>query len=259
MSRTPIIAGNWKLHHTLTEADALVTALAGFVGDGVACEVVVAPVATAIERAVRAIGGRAVGVAGQHMHTELSGAFTGELSATLLKDAGCSHVILGHSERRQLFGETNQCVHDKIRVALQARLTPIVCVGESLQEREADKTLDVVVGQVTAALGDLSEADLGKLVVAYEPIWAIGTGKTAEPADAQAVHGQIRSAVAERYGQPAGAGLRILYGGSVKPTNAEALLSESDIDGALVGGASLKAESFIPIIEAGIGRAGRQS
>ena len=262
MKRTPIIVGNWKLNHSLAEAESLCKALAKFVGGGVSCDVVVAPVATSLERAVAAVSGSAITVSGQNMHWEASGAFTGELSPALLSDVGCSDVILGHSERRQFFGETNEGVHKKILSATAYGLRPIVCVGESLEQREAGKTLDVVLGQVDAALVDLNadNADvLCKVVIAYEPIWAIGTGKTALPSDAQDVHSAIRSRVGEVFGEATGAALQILYGGSVKPNNANELLSEADVDGALVGGASLKPELFIPIIEAGQARAQSQS
>ena len=257
MTRTPIIAGNWKLNCTRDQAESLTRSLADFVGTGLACDVVIAPVATSLDRVASVLQGEAIGLAGQTMHWEESGAFTGELSPSLLKEVGCTDVILGHSERRQFFGETDDGVRKKIMAAASHGLRPIVCVGETLAHREAGKTLDVVLGQVDAAFDDLGSEVLGKVVVAYEPIWAIGTGKTALPSDAQEVHQAIRTRVGLSFGEAAGAGLQILYGGSVKPSNAQTLLSETDIDGALVGGASLKADTFIPIIEAGVGRAAR--
>lgn len=248
MARTPFIAGNWKLHKTLAEAEALARAIADGPREGV--DVLVAPVATAITTVVAALADSGVAVAGQNCHQENSGAFTGELSPALLLDAGCSHCIVGHSERRTLFGETDAGVHAKTTALLEAGLTPIVCVGETLEQREAGQTLDVVLGQVRSALEGV---DASRVVLAYEPVWAIGTGRTASPADAQEVHAAIRETLRSLSGEGGGEvaqGVRILYGGSVKPNNAAELLAEPDIDGALVGGASLKAETFLPIIAA---------
>ena len=254
-SRKPLIAGNWKLHNTLAESEALAAAIAERVGGGLPCEVVLGPVATSLASVAKTLQGSAVGLAAQNTHWEDSGAFTGELSPTLLLDAGCTHCIVGHSERRQIFGETDAGVRKKVSALLVHKLVPILCVGESLEQREAGQTLDVVLGQVEAATEGLDAVALAPLVVAYEPIWAIGTGRTAKAEDAQEVHAAIRARLAELKGDSWATSVRILYGGSVKPSNADELLSQADIDGALVGGASLTAENFIPIIDAGVRRA----
>ncbi len=256
-TRTPLIAGNWKLHNTLAESNALASAVRARVGDGVACEVVVAPVATALSEVRGVLEGSGVGLAAQNVYWEDSGAFTGELSAPLLFDVGCSHCIIGHSERRQYFGETDLYVRRKASSLLVHGIVPILCVGESLEQREAGQTLEVVLGQVEAATEGLDAVALAPLVVAYEPIWAIGTGRTAQPEDAQEVHHAIRAHLSELKGESWAISVRILYGGSVKPANAEELLSQADVDGALVGGASLSAENFNPIIDAGVRRAER--
>jgi triosephosphate isomerase len=253
--RTPLIAGNWKLNNTVAESEALASAIGARVGQGLACEVVVAPVATSLGAVAKTLQGTAVGLAAQNTYWEDSGAFTGELSPTLLLDVGCSHCIIGHSERRQLFGETDLGVRKKVSALLVHKLTPIVCIGESLEQREAGETLDVVLGQLEAATDGLDAVALAPLVVAYEPIWAIGTGRTAKAEDAQEVHAAIRARLGELKGESWAATVRVLYGGSVKPSNANELLAQPDVDGALVGGASLSADNFIPIIEAGVGRA----
>ncbi|HSN83451.1 MAG TPA: triose-phosphate isomerase [Polyangiales bacterium] len=254
-NRKPMIAGNWKLHNTIAQSKELAGAIAAHVGGGLACEVVVAPVATSLSAVRQATDGTAVGLSAQNTHWEDSGAFTGELSPLLLLDAGCSHCIVGHSERRQYFGETDAGVRKKVSALLVHKIVPIVCIGESLEQREAGKTLDVVLGQIEAATDGLDAVALAPLVVAYEPIWAIGTGRTAKAADAQEVHRAIRERLGELKGQSWATSVRILYGGSVKPGNADELLAEPDVDGALVGGASLSAEDFIPIIDAGVRRA----
>lgn len=253
--RTPLIAGNWKLHNTVADSKALASAIAARVGAGIACEVVVAPVATSLAPVRDALSGSAVGLAAQNVYWEDSGAFTGELSPALLLDVGCSHCIVGHSERRQIFAETDEGVRKKAIALLRHGLVPIVCVGESLDQREAGQTLEVVLGQVGAAIEGSDAPTLAPLVIAYEPIWAIGTGKTAKAEDAQEVHLAIRDHLRSLKGQSWADTVRILYGGSVKPSNAEELLAQPDVDGALVGGASLSAEQFIPIIDAGVGRA----
>ena len=255
MSRRPLIAGNWKLHNTIAESRALAGAIGAHVGGGLACEVVVAPVATSLSAVRQTLEGSAVGLSAQNTHWEDSGAFTGELSPALLVDAGCGSCIVGHSERRQYFGETDAGVRKKVAALLVHKVVPIACVGESLEQREAGKTLDVVLGQVEAATEGLDAVALAPLVVAYEPIWAIGTGRTAKAEDAQDVHHAIRSHLAELKGKSWAASVRILYGGSVKPSNADELLAQPDLDGALVGGASLSADNFIPIIDAGVRRA----
>ncbi len=245
--RTPIIAGNWKLNLTIAESRALASAIAKASPESGA-EVIVAPVSLSLSAVAEAASGTPLKVAAQHTHAKDSGAFTGELSPALIQDAGASHCIVGHSERRSLFGETDAGVNEKVK-ALQAQgLIPIVCIGETLAQREAGDAISTVTAQVAAALEGV---DVSKLVLAYEPVWAIGTGKTAAPADAQEVHAAIRAWLTEHHASLAQQ-VQILYGGSVKPANAAELLAQSDIDGALVGGASLKAETFIPIIEAAI-------
>jgi triosephosphate isomerase len=250
--RRPFIAGNWKMHKTVGEALALVgeltRAMEG-VGEGV--EVAVAPVFTALHPVAQALkGSPRIGVAGQNCHWEASGAFTGEVSAGMLAEAGCRYVILGHSERRQYFGETDETVNRRVKAALGAGLTPIVCVGETLQEREAERTLEVVSRQVRGALAGFSAEQVGGMVLAYEPVWAIGTGRTATSAQAQEVHAAVRKLLGELAGEQTAARVRIQYGGSVKPDNAAELLGQPDVDGALVGGASLKASDFAGILKA---------
>ena len=248
MSRTPLLAGNWKMHGTRREAVALARALVeaiGAVGDR---EVVVAPPFTALEAVAQVLAGSRIGLAAQNVHWEAKGAFTGEVSAPMLREAGCTHVIVGHSERRQYFGETDATVGKRLRAALGGGLTPIACVGETLAEREAGQTHAVIARQVAAALAGLSPADVARCVVAYEPVWAIGTGRTATPAQAGEVHAAIRRQVAGLASETVAGGLRILYGGSVKPENIDALMAEADIDGALVGGASLEAAAFARIV-----------
>ncbi len=256
--RKKLVAGNWKLHNTAAASEALAQAVVQAVGTGSgtgsgsgSVSVVLAPVFTALHAVRRVIEGSAIGLSAQDMHWEDQGAFTGAVSAPLLKDAGCTHVILGHSERRQLFGETDEGVRRKVGAALKHAPPPIVCIGETLAEREAGRTLAVVLGQLDAALADVRDADvLERIVIAYEPVWAIGTGKVAKASDAQEVHAAIRARMAERIDRGAAERTRILYGGSVKPDNAEELMRQADIDGALVGGASLQAESFLGIVKA---------
>jgi triosephosphate isomerase len=253
--RKPLIAGNWKLHKTIAESKALAGAIASHVGTGLACDVVVAPVATSIAAARESVRGSAVGLSAQNTHWEDFGAWTGELSPALLVDAGCGYCIIGHSERRQFFGETDAGVRKKVSALLVHKVVPILCVGESLEQREAGDTLKVVLGQVEAATEGLDAVALAPLVVAYEPIWAIGTGRTAKAEDAQEVHLAIRDHLSALKGKSWADSVRILYGGSVKPGNAQELLSQPDVDGALVGGASLSTDNFIPIIDAGVRRA----
>lgn len=249
--RTPVIAGNWKLFKTIGEATSLVNDLKPLVAGAKGVEIVVAPVFTALSRVADAAAGSNIRVAGQDCYWEEEGAFTGEVAPKLLKDAGCSHVIIGHSERRQYFGETDETVNKKTKAAIGAGLAAIVCVGETLAEREADKTFAVIEKQITGALAGVSADILTKVVIAYEPVWAIGTGKTASDAQAQEVHAFIRGLVAKMFGQAVADAIRILYGGSVKPDNVKGLMAQADIDGALVGGASLKADSFAAIVNFG--------
>ena len=247
--RTPLLAGNWKMNGLRGDAEALARAIASRSSGVDGREVLLAPPFTALEAVARGLGDSPVKLGAQNLHWEPKGAFTGEVSAAMLADAGCSHVILGHSERRQFFGETDADVAKKIGAAHQASLVPIVCVGESLAEREADRTLDVVGSQLRGGLAGLAAGDIGGLVVAYEPVWAIGTGKVASPAQAQEVHAFIRQTLAELADEAAASRCRILYGGSVKPDNVDELMAEADIDGALVGGASLDADSFLRIVQ----------
>jgi triosephosphate isomerase len=247
-TRTPLLAGNWKMHGARKDALALAGALAKAVGHVAGREVLVAPPFTALDAVGEAIAGTDIRLSAQNLYWEAKGAFTGEISAAMLREAGCTHVIIGHSERRQLFGETNESVNRRLAAALAAGLTPIVCVGETLQERDADATVEVVERQVIAGLAGTSAADLARSIIAYEPVWAIGTGKTATPQQAQQVHHTIREQVAKVADRPTADRMRILYGGSVKPDNIDSLMAEPDIDGALVGGASLVAEQFIRIV-----------
>jgi len=254
VSRRTFIAGNWKMNKTVAEATTLVRELRGLVSmvrDKV--EVAVAPPFTALHPVAKALEDSNILLAGQNCHAETHGAYTGEVSAVMLKEAGCSYVILGHSERRQLFGETNDGVNRKVSAALKAGLLPIVCVGETLDEREAGKTLDVVSAQVKGCLSGYSKDEGKDFVVAYEPVWAIGTGKVATTRQAQEVHAHIRSLLTSLWGAETADQVRIQYGGSVKPDNAVELLAQPDIDGALVGGASLKAGDFAAIVKAHAG------
>jgi triosephosphate isomerase len=247
--RTPLIAGNWKMFKTLPEALALVGALRDDLGKGpVSHEVLVAPPFTALQAVAKALEGSRILIAAQNMHHEKEGAFTGEVSPAMVKDAGASHVILGHSERRQLFGETDEGVGRKTRAAVDHGLTPIACVGETLAEREAARIFEVVERQLDRALERLTPDEASTAVVAYEPVWAIGTGRVATPGQAQEVHAFIRRRIATTHGDAVAQATRILYGGSVKPDNVDGLMAQADIDGALVGGACLKAESFLRII-----------
>jgi triosephosphate isomerase len=245
--RIPVIAGNWKLFKTISESVALVQELAPLVANGKGVEIVVAPVFTALSRVADACAGSRIKLAAQDCYWEEEGAFTGEVAPKLLKDAGCSHVIIGHSERRQYFGETDVTVNKKVKAALAAGLDAIVCVGESLAERESDRTFSVIEAQIQGGMAGLTPENFVQVVIAYEPVWAIGTGKTASDDQAQEVHVFIRTLVARLFNQQVADAVRILYGGSVKPENVKGLMSQSDIDGALVGGASLKAESFAAI------------
>ena len=246
--RTPIIAGNWKLNLTLAEATALAAHLRAGCAGLSGRDVIVAPVFTALAAVASALAGSPVRVAAQDSHWEEKGAYTGEVSGSLLKDAGCSAVIIGHSERRQIFGETDEQVNRKALAALRNGLLPLVCVGETLAEREAGTVEQVIGRQVRAALAGLTPEQVGVLAVAYEPVWAIGTGRTASPAQANEVHGFIRSLLSGLVGATVSGRVRILYGGSVTPATVDELMREPEIDGVLVGGASLKADSFLRIV-----------
>lgn len=247
--RKPVIAGNWKMYKLLGEAVDTALTLKPLVANANHCEVVIAPVFTALKTVADRIEGSNIKIAAQNCSTESSfGAHTGEISAEMLKDAGCSHVIIGHSERRQFYGETDNSVNRKAKAALAAGLTAIVCVGEMLAEREAGNAENIVKGQIVSGLEGLTVADMERIIIAYEPVWAIGTGKTATPEQAQEMHGHIRRTLAETHGKEVAEATRILYGGSVKPENIAVLMSQEDVDGALVGGASLDAESFAGIV-----------
>jgi len=249
--RTPFVVGNWKLNKTIAESLALVTELKNQLGAVKGVAVGVAPTFLALPAVAKRLEGTHVAVAGQDCHWEASGAWTGEVSAPLLADAGAGWCIVGHSERRQHFGDTNESVGKKARAVLAAGLGVIVCVGEMLAERDAGKTLAVVDAQLAGALDGIDAATATqRLVIAYEPVWAIGTGRTATPAQAQEVHAHIRKRLAERWSADTANQIRIQYGGSVKAANAEALMAEPDIDGALVGGASLEAAEFVAIVKA---------
>ena len=252
MARTKFVCGNWKMHKTQAEARELVRALGALVAPVAGrVQVAVAPPFTALSAVQAALAGTAIELAAQDVHWEKQGAFTGEVSAPMLLDAGCRHAIVGHSERRQLFGETDESVRRKAVALLGVGILPIVCVGETLAEREAGRTLEVVGRQVQNALQGLPAQDVARLTVAYEPVWAIGTGRTATPKQAQEVHGAIRSLLRDLAGEAAER-VRIQYGGSVKPDNAAELMALPDVDGALVGGAALKADDFIQIIRGAI-------
>ena len=247
--RKPIIAGNWKLNKTSQQAVELVKALRVELDKIHEIDLVVCPVFTALSAVHNALEGSAIGLGAQDLYWEDEGAFTGEVSASLLKAEGVQYVIIGHSERRQFFHETNETVNKKICAALKHGLTPIVCVGETLQEREANQTFKVIERQTVESLKGFTVEELKKMVMAYEPVWAIGTGKTATSQQAQEVHKFIRGLLAKISNEATAKSIRIQYGGSVKPENIAELMSEEDIDGALVGGASLKSDSFIQIIK----------
>jgi triosephosphate isomerase len=248
-ARRPLIAGNWKLHKTLAESVQLAEqVVAG--SKSITAELAIAPGFVALARVAQVVGSSSVALAAQDAYWEAQGAFTGEVSLPQLKDAGCKYVILGHSERRQLFGEDDATVNKKTRAALAYGVAPIVCVGETLNEREAGQAEAVVVRQVQLALANIAADAAAPIVIAYEPVWAIGTGRTAQPSDAQDMHAKIRATVSQVLGGEIAGKLRILYGGSVKPDNAKTLLGQQDVDGALVGGASLVAESFLAIAAA---------
>ena len=246
MSRTPLVAGNWKLNKTVAEATELVEGIRAGTKDLEGVDLVVAPVATALHPVAAALKGAPIGLAAQNCYPEDTGAFTGELSPLLLADVGCTHCIVGHSERRQLFGETDAGVAAKAQ-ALQAHaLVPIVCLGETLEQREAGDTLKVCLGQLDASLDGVT-VDGDRLILAYEPVWAIGTGRTATPGDAQKAHATIRTTLGAMFGREVAQETRIQYGGSVKPDNAADLFAQADIDGGLIGGASLQAADFLAI------------
>ncbi len=245
--RAPFIAGNWKMNLIISEASDLASAVVKASLDLSEAAIVLAPPFTALGEIRKIVAGSPVALAAQNLFWEEKGAFTGEVSAPMLFDAGCRYVIIGHSERRQFFGETDSTINKKLQAALKAGLLPIVCIGETLEERERNETMARIFPQIEEGFCGVDAAGFGRTVVAYEPVWAIGTGRTATPAQAEEVHAAIREKLSLLYGKSAARCVIILYGGSVKPVNSFALFAEADIDGFLVGGASLEAESFIQI------------
>jgi triosephosphate isomerase len=248
MMRTPIMAGNWKMYKTAREAVDFVTRLQKELGDVKETEVVVAPPFVALAPVAERLSGTAIALAAQDCYWEEEGAYTGEVSPPMLRDVGCRYVIIGHSERRAYFGETDETVNKKVYALLSHDLHPIVCVGESLEERERGDTVQIVERQVKEGLKGLDETAIRAVVIAYEPLWAIGTGKTATPEQAQEVHAFIRGLVSSIFNPAVAEEIRIQYGGSVKPDNVDELMAQADIDGALVGGASLKVDAFARIV-----------
>ena len=252
LKRKPLVAGNWKMNNTAAEATALCKNLIRLLANTKGVDVVICPPFTALATTGTVISGTNIGLGAQNMHWEKSGAFTGEISAAMLRDLYCHYVILGHSERRSFFGETNETVNRKAKAALASNLHPIVCVGETLDQREAGQTEKVLTRQCRESLKDLDAANFANLIIAYEPVWAIGTGMTASPQQAQDVHAFIRRLVKEQTDEKTSSSLRIVYGGSVKPNNAVELFHQPDIDGGLIGGAALDADSFLEIVKAAI-------
>jgi len=247
--RRPLIAGNWKLNKTLAEAETLAAALVTELADVTDTDILIAPVFTVLDRVAAVIEESPLKLAAQNCYPQETGAFTGEVSPLMLKDAGCSAIIVGHSERRQLMGETNALINLKVQATLNAGMQVILCVGETLAERDNDEMLEVLSAQIKGGLSGLSDAQMRNLVIAYEPVWAIGTGKTASDEQAQEAHSFIRGLVQGLFNPEVAETCRILYGGSVKPDNVDGLMAQTDIDGALVGGASLKAEDFCRIVK----------
>lgn len=250
--RKPLVAGNWKMNNTASEAATLAQDITRRMANIKGVDVVLCPPFTALATVGGIISGTNIGLGAQNMHWEKSGAFTGEVSSAMLRDLYCHYVILGHSERRSLFGETDEIINKKLKTALANNLRPIVCVGETLEQRQAAKTEEIIKAQCENSLKDLSGADFANVAIAYEPVWAIGTGLTATPQQAQDVHSFIRNLVGGKTDDKTASCLRILYGGSVKPNNAADLFHQPDIDGGLIGGAALDADSFIAIINAAL-------
>jgi triosephosphate isomerase len=247
--RVPVIAGNWKMYKTADEAASFVREFLPLVGDAADVEIVLAPPFPSLAAVASLTRGTGVGVASQNIHFADEGAYTGEVSARMARDAGAAYAIVGHSERRQYFAENDELVNRKVRAALAEGIVPILCLGETLAERESGRTIEVVERQIRAGLAEVPASAAGKILVAYEPVWAIGTGKTATPDQAQEVHAFLRDTLKNILGDEAGNSVRILYGGSVKPENIAELMDREDIDGALVGGASLAAGSFAKIVK----------
>ncbi|MFN7974542.1 MAG: triose-phosphate isomerase [Acidobacteriota bacterium] len=251
--RTKLVAGNWKMNGLASEARAIAAPIAAARGKEDRVDVLVCPPFTSLGVVRECLAGSRIALGGQDVHPAPSGAFTGEISAPMLRDAGCAWVIVGHSERRQLFGETDASVRAKVEAALASDLRPIVCVGETLEEREGDRAFATVERQLSLGLQTFAAGAAERLTIAYEPVWAIGTGRTATREQAQEMHAFVRGILQRFWGEPTSRGLRILYGGSVTADNAAALLASEDVDGALIGGASLKPEAFVRIIDAACG------
>ncbi len=247
--RQKIVAGNWKMNNDLNESVALINQIKEVLVEREDVKVIIAPTFIALDKASQLLSGTNIGLSAQNMCSEDSGAFTGAISANMLKSVGCEYVILGHSERRTIFGETDKLINVKMKKAIISNLTPIFCIGETLEERESGEMKNVIEKQVREGLDGISESDLSGTIVAYEPVWAIGTGKVATPDQAQEVHAFIRNLLKEMYSEELAENTTIQYGGSVKPENAAELIGQKDIDGALVGGACLKADSFVAIVK----------
>jgi triosephosphate isomerase len=248
--RRKIIAGNWKMNNDLSATKNLISNLAKSLNNNENCDVIICPPFTSLSESNSQIKNTVIKLGAQNMYFENDGAYTGEISAQMLKSTGCEFVILGHSERRAIFNESDSLINKKIKKAISSGLKPIFCVGETLEQREKGVTKDIIKTQVTEGLKDISSEEIKTVIIAYEPVWAIGTGKNATPGQAQEVHEFIRLLIKEKYSENVSENMIIQYGGSVKPDNAKELLSQKDIDGALVGGASLKADSFLGIIRA---------
>jgi len=249
MGRKTVIAGNWKMFKTQVEASELVKALQAEVEGYTEVEVVICPTFTSLSRVNQLLQGSTIRMGAQDVYWEDEGAYTGQISAAMLLDSGCRYVIIGHSERRQYFNETDETVNKKLKKVLETSLIPILCIGETLEERESERVEEVVLGQLKRAVEGLTEDDVSRIIVAYEPVWAIGTGRTATPEVAEEVHAMIRQWLTETFSGELSSGTRILYGGSVKPGNVVELMSQPDLDGALVGGASLDAQTFAKIVK----------
>ena len=249
MGRRILIAGNWKMNKTATEAAALVTEIKRDVFDVDNVDILVCPPFTALAVVGDVIRDSNVSLGAQNMYFEDKGAYTGEVSTTMLKDCGCTHVIIGHSERRTIFNESDETINKKVKKALEANLIPVLCIGEKLKEREANKTFEVITNQLEGDLADIDSDNMKKIIIAYEPVWAIGTGKTATSEQAQEAHAFIRNLIKEKYDSSVADGIIILYGGSMKPANVEELISQPDVDGGLIGGASLEAASFVELVK----------
>lgn len=247
--RRPLIAGNWKMYKTINEAVHLATGIKRGLIDFTEADIILCPAFSALNSVYEVIMDTHINLGAQNLFWEKEGAYTGEISPIMVKDCGCEYVIIGHSERRKYFFETDETVNKKIKTALEIGLTPIVCIGETLEEREAGKTVEVVKKQLVGGFSNFNSEEILRMVIAYEPVWAIGTGKTATPGQAEEVHKFIRNWLADNFSGEVSAALRILYGGSVKPSNIKELMREEDIDGALVGGASLENNSFIEIVK----------